>query len=108
MPKGYIILTENIKDPAGMAEYGNVASQAMAGATLLSFDQKPEVLEGSGTAARLFCWNSSRSTRRASGITRRCIRRPPSCARRQPTLTVSSSPACDGRFLARGGTAPGT
>jgi uncharacterized protein (DUF1330 family) len=46
MPKGYIIITEDIKDPAGMAEYGKVASQAMAGATLLSFDQKPEVLEG--------------------------------------------------------------
>lgn len=46
MPKGYIILTEDIKDPAGMAEYGKVASQAMAGVTLLSFDQKPEVLEG--------------------------------------------------------------
>ena len=46
MPKGYIILTEDIKYPAGMAEYGKVASQAMAGSTLLSFDQKPEVLEG--------------------------------------------------------------
>jgi uncharacterized protein (DUF1330 family) len=46
MPKGYIIITEDIKDPAGMAEYGKVASQAMAGSTLLSFDQKPEVLEG--------------------------------------------------------------
>jgi uncharacterized protein (DUF1330 family) len=46
MPKGYIVLTEDIKDPAGMAEYGKLASQAMAGATLLSFDQKPEVLEG--------------------------------------------------------------
>ena len=47
MPKGYIIITEDIKDPAGMAEYGKLASKAMAGATLLSFDQRPEVLEGS-------------------------------------------------------------
>jgi uncharacterized protein (DUF1330 family) len=47
MPKGYILLTEDIKDPAGMAEYGKLASQAMAGARLLSFDQKPEVVEGS-------------------------------------------------------------
>ncbi len=46
MPKGYIILTEDVKDPAGMAEYGKLASQAMAGATLLSFDSKAEVLEG--------------------------------------------------------------
>ena len=47
MPKGYIIITEDIKDPAGMAEYAKLARKAMAGATLLSFDQKPEVLEGS-------------------------------------------------------------
>jgi uncharacterized protein (DUF1330 family) len=46
VPKGYVIITEDIKDPAGMAEYAKLASQAMAGSTLLSFDQKPEVLEG--------------------------------------------------------------
>ena len=46
MPKGYIILTEDVKDPAGFAEYGKLAGKAMAGATLLSFDPKPEVLEG--------------------------------------------------------------
>ena len=46
MPKGYIILTEDVKDPAGMAEYGKLASKAMGGSTLLSFDSKPEVLEG--------------------------------------------------------------
>jgi uncharacterized protein (DUF1330 family) len=46
MPKGYIIITEDVKDPAGMADYGKLASQAMAGSTLLSFEAKPEVLEG--------------------------------------------------------------
>ncbi|ULE31746.1 DUF1330 domain-containing protein [Mycobacterium sp. IDR2000157661] len=46
MPKAYILITEDVKDPAGMAEYGKAASKAMAGATLLSFDQKPERLEG--------------------------------------------------------------
>jgi uncharacterized protein (DUF1330 family) len=46
VPKGYVIITADIKDPAGMAEYAKLASQAMAGSTLLSFDQKPEVLEG--------------------------------------------------------------
>jgi uncharacterized protein (DUF1330 family) len=46
MPKGYIILTEDVRDPAGMTEYAKLAGKAMAGATLLSFDQKPEVLEG--------------------------------------------------------------
>ena len=46
MPKGYVIITGDIKDPAGMAEYAKLAGKAMAGSTLLSFDQKPEVLEG--------------------------------------------------------------
>ncbi|MDT7761192.1 MAG: hypothetical protein QOC63_612 [Mycobacterium sp.] len=46
MPKGYVIITEDIKDPAGMAEYAKLAQKTMAGSTLLSFDQKPEVLEG--------------------------------------------------------------
>jgi uncharacterized protein (DUF1330 family) len=46
MPKGYILIAEDIKDPAGMAEYAKLAGKAMAGATLLSFDQKPEVIEG--------------------------------------------------------------
>ena len=46
VPKGYIILTEGVKDPAGMAEYGKLASKAMAGSTLLSFDSTPEVLQG--------------------------------------------------------------
>jgi uncharacterized protein (DUF1330 family) len=46
MPKGYVIITEDIKDPAGMVEYGKLAMKAMAGATVLSVDTKPEVLEG--------------------------------------------------------------
>jgi uncharacterized protein (DUF1330 family) len=46
VPKGYVIITEDIKDPEGMAEYGKVAMQAMGGATVLSVDRKPEVLEG--------------------------------------------------------------
>jgi uncharacterized protein (DUF1330 family) len=45
-PKGYVILTEEIKDPAGMAEYAKLAGQAMAGATILSVDRKPQVIEG--------------------------------------------------------------
>jgi uncharacterized protein (DUF1330 family) len=46
VPKGYIIITEDVKDPAGMTEYAKLAGKAMAGSTLLSFDSKPEVLEG--------------------------------------------------------------
>jgi uncharacterized protein (DUF1330 family) len=46
MPKGYVIITEDITDPVRMAEYSKAAGQAMAGATLLSVDPTPEVLEG--------------------------------------------------------------
>jgi uncharacterized protein (DUF1330 family) len=46
MPKGYVILTEQIKDQAGMAEYGKLAMHAMVGATILAVDQKPAVIEG--------------------------------------------------------------
>jgi uncharacterized protein (DUF1330 family) len=46
VPKGYIVITEDVKDPAGMAEYGKLAVKAMAGATLLAFDPNPETLEG--------------------------------------------------------------
>ena len=47
MPKGYVILTEAIKDPAGMAAYARAAGAAMSeGVTVLSVDRKPQVLEG--------------------------------------------------------------
>lgn len=46
MAKGYVIITEDIKDPAGMAEYGKLAMKAMGGTTILSVDHKPEVIEG--------------------------------------------------------------
>ncbi|MEX7468898.1 DUF1330 domain-containing protein [Mycobacterium adipatum] len=46
MPKGYVIITEDIKDPAGMAEYGKLASKAMTGATVLGFGPAVETLEG--------------------------------------------------------------
>jgi uncharacterized protein (DUF1330 family) len=46
VPKGYILITEDVKDQAGMAEYAKLAGKAMASSTLLSFDQKPEVIEG--------------------------------------------------------------
>lgn len=46
MAKAYILITEDVKDPEGMAEYGKVASQTMGSANLLAFDQKAEVIEG--------------------------------------------------------------
>ena len=46
MAKGYVILTEDIKDPAGMAEYGKLASQTMGTAKVLAFGPAAETLEG--------------------------------------------------------------
>lgn len=46
MAKGYVIITEDIKDAAAMAEYGKLAMKAMGGATILSVDQRPTVIEG--------------------------------------------------------------
>ncbi|CPR11431.1 hypothetical protein BN971_02717 [Mycobacterium bohemicum DSM 44277] len=47
MAKGYVILTEAIKDPEGMKAYGKAAMNAMQGATILAVDTAPEVIEGS-------------------------------------------------------------
>ena len=48
MPKGYVILTEAIKDPAGMEAYARAAGPAMieAGGRVLAVDPDPQVLEG--------------------------------------------------------------
>ncbi len=46
MAKGYVIITEDIKDAAGMAEYGKLASQTMGNAKVLAFGPAAETLEG--------------------------------------------------------------
>jgi uncharacterized protein (DUF1330 family) len=46
MPKGYVILTEEIKDPEGMKAYGRAAGAAMGNFKILAVDAKPQVLEG--------------------------------------------------------------
>ena len=48
MPKGYVILTEAIKDPEGMKAYAKAAGPAMGqgGCTILSVDRAAQVLEG--------------------------------------------------------------
>ena len=78
MPKGYVILTEDVKDPAGMAEYAKLAGKAMAGATILAFDQNAEQIEGDWHGSRPCCWSSSRSKPPASGISRTLTRKRPS------------------------------
>ncbi|GAA2454648.1 DUF1330 domain-containing protein [Actinomadura vinacea] len=48
MPKGYVILTEAIKDQAGMDAYGRAAAPLMSQGrvSILAVDSQPEVLEG--------------------------------------------------------------
>ena len=46
MPKGYVILTEEVKDPEGMRAYGRAAGAAMGHVKILAVDAKPQVLEG--------------------------------------------------------------
>ncbi|ORA19243.1 DUF1330 domain-containing protein [Mycobacterium arosiense] len=46
MAKGYVILTEAIKDPEGMKAYAQAAGSAMSGATVLAVDTAPTVVEG--------------------------------------------------------------
>jgi uncharacterized protein (DUF1330 family) len=46
VPKGYVVITEDVKDPAAMGEYAKLAGKAMAGATILAFDPNVEQIEG--------------------------------------------------------------
>lgn len=46
MPKGYVILTEEIRDPEGMKAYGRSAGAAMGGVKVLAVDASPQLLEG--------------------------------------------------------------
>jgi len=48
MPKGYVILTEAIRDSAGMNAYSAASAPSLArsGASVLSVDSRPRVLEG--------------------------------------------------------------
>lgn len=46
MPKGYVILTEQINDPDGMKAYGRAAGAAMGNVKILAVDTRPELLEG--------------------------------------------------------------
>ena len=45
-PKGYVILTEAIKDPKGMKAYGRAAGAAMGGVNILAVDPDVQVVEG--------------------------------------------------------------
>ena len=45
MAKGYVILTEAIKDPEGMKDYAKAAGAAMGPATILAVSP-PQIIEG--------------------------------------------------------------
>ena len=49
MPKGYVILTEAVRDQAGIKAYGRAAGPSMVsgGASVLAAEAQPQVLEGS-------------------------------------------------------------
>ena len=47
MAKGYVILTEAVKDPEGMKAYGQAAGAAMGGVNVLAVNTAPKVVEGS-------------------------------------------------------------
>ncbi|MGW1024255.1 DUF1330 domain-containing protein [Streptomyces sp. NPDC002577] len=48
MPKAYVILTEAVRDPDGMAAYAQASAPSLAesGASILVADTQPQVLEG--------------------------------------------------------------
>lgn len=48
MPKGYVVLTEAIKDPEGMSAYSAASAPSLGrnGASVLSVDARPTILEG--------------------------------------------------------------
>ena len=46
MAKGYVILTEAVKDPEGMKAHGQAAGAAMGGVNVLAVDTAPKVVEG--------------------------------------------------------------
>jgi uncharacterized protein (DUF1330 family) len=66
MAKAYILITEDIKDPEGMAEYAKLASKTMGAANLLSFDTKAEVIEGQwhGTQTVLLEFDSEEAAKK--------------------------------------------
>ena len=46
MAKGYVILTEAVKDAEGMKAYAQAAGAAMGGVNVLAVDTAPKVVEG--------------------------------------------------------------
>ena len=93
MPKGYVILTEAIKDPEGMKAYGRAAGAAMGGVNILAVDTKAATSSKAiGMATRLSCWSSNRWMLPARGTSPTPTRKRRSYGKPRPTATRSSSP----------------
>lgn len=94
MAKGYVILTEAIKDPEGMKAYAQAAGSAMSGATILAVDTAPKVIEGDWHGDQTVVLEFE-SVPPGPGTNPRATKRRRSCAGRPPTATRSSSPDSD-------------
>ena len=46
MPKGYVVITEDVKDPPGWREYAKLAEQGDGRGDDLAFDPNAEQIEG--------------------------------------------------------------
>ena len=89
VPKGYIIITEDVKDPAGMAEYGKLAVQGDG--RLDPVVVRFEARGARGGMARhpdRRCSSSTLSKPPANGTTPTLIRRQSSFGRPRPTATA--------------------
>jgi hypothetical protein len=86
-PKGYVILTEAIRDPEGMRAYGQAARTAMGGATVLAVDTAPKVIEGSWHGDQTVVLEFEWWTRPAPGTSPRVTKRRRNSGKQPPTAT---------------------
>ena len=72
MPKGYVILTEDIHDHAGMAAYGAGSTRPLVdfGGRVLVVDENVEVLEGEWHGTRTVIVEYSSVEQAGSGTSR--------------------------------------
>jgi uncharacterized protein (DUF1330 family) len=95
MAKGYVILTEAIKDPEGMKAYAQAGGATLVGVNVLAVDTAPAVLEGAWHGDQTVVLEFESVDAAAPGTSPRPTRRRPSCAKRPPTAMSSSSPGSD-------------
>ena len=76
MPKGYVIVTEEITDQAQFERYGEKAVPTIMqyNGQILVVHDKQKCLRASGTVPAPLCWSLILSSRRTRGTTRRSTR----------------------------------